>query len=257
MERFVGLWDLHWGYERRGGHKVPLHDLKALNATLDFIADYRPHHIILGGDMLDCGPVSHHQKGKPGATEGLRLLADAKELREAVIRPLESAWEGGKLVYHVGNHEDWLSDLTDESPSLEGLVDIRSLLQLDEDWEVVPVGEASKLGKLVFAHGDQVKGGTHCAKWAVEAFERNVRFGHYHTYQTFTKTSALDLNGHTGTCVPCLCKKGPKYGGGAPNKWMQGFLSGYVDPKSGLFNDHVSVIVNGAFIGPNGKHYRG
>lgn len=253
MEKFVALYDLHYGYERKNGHKTPLHDIKALNAALKFVDDFKPDHVILGGDILDCGCISHHNHGKPGATEGFRLLGDAKELKDAVLDPLEDLTEGS-LTYIGGNHEDWLTDLSDMIPALEGIVGLRPLLELNDRWTVVPTGDAHKLGKLVFIHGDQIKGGEHAAKNAVLAYERNVRLGHYHTYQTYAKTSASDMNGHTGTVIPCLCKKSPKYGGGAPNRWMQGFGWGYIGEN--LFSDYVSVIVNGRFIA-NEKEYRG
>ena len=253
METFVYLTDLHWGYERRGGHKTPLHDRKALNVALAFIKDFKPDHIILGGDMLDCGVVSHHNHGKPGATEGLKLLADAKELKTALIQPLE-ALKPKSLTYIVGNHEDWLNDLVLAAPALEGIVNLEAVLGLSEKWKVVPNGGTHKLGKLVFMHGDQIKGGEHCAKWATVAFEANVRFGHHHTFQVYSKTTALTSNGHTGIAVPCLCKKDPNYGGGAPNRWMQGFLWGYVN--GGTFNDYVSIIIDGATT-VLGKTYRG
>jgi hypothetical protein len=51
-------------------------------------------------------------------------------------------------------------------------------------------------------------------------------------------------------------QKGPMYGQKRPNKWMQGFLWGYVNGPGGIFNDYVTVIVDGkAFI--NGRLYRG
>jgi hypothetical protein len=253
MTKFVALFDSHIGYERRNGHKIALHDTKAIAATIQFVEDFKPDVTILGGDILDCGAISHHNHGKPGAVEGFRVVQDAEECRAMVIEPIEDLTKH-RLVYHVGNHEDWLNDLSAQIPALEGIVDVRSVLKLGKKWEVIPQGDASKLGKLVFIHGDQIKGGEHAAKNAVSAYERNVRLGHYHTYQTYTKTSAVDSNGHTGTVYPCLCKKRPGYGGGAPNKWMQGFGWGYVDEKTGLFNDYVSVIVNGRFIA-NGKEY--
>ena len=253
MEKFVGIWDLHWGYERRGGHKVALHDQKALAVALKFINDFKPDHIILGGDILDCGAISHHNHGKPGAVEGFRLLSDAKELNEALIKPIE-ACKPKSLTYITGNHEDWLTDLVEQIPALEGIVDVRSVLHLNDKWNIVPIGESIKFGKLVFIHGDQIKGGEHSAKWATVAFEANVRFGHHHTYQVYTKISPLNENGHTGIAVPCLCRKNPRYGGGSPNRWMQGFLWGYLNGPSGIFSDYVTVIVNGqATI--NGKVY--
>lgn len=257
MEKFLALFDGHWGYERNSSrHKVPLHDEKAINVALEFAKDFKPDHVILGGDMLDCGAISHHNHNKPGAIEGLRLLADAKELAANVIKPLEEVAGKGRLIYHVGNHEDWLNDLTDSIPALEDIIDVKSLLSLGKRWEVIPQGDATRLGKLTFVHGDQLKGGEHIAKAAVIAYEKNIRFGHHHTYQTYTKTSAIEANGHTGIAVPCLCKKGPRYGEGAPNRWVQGFLYGYIGGPEGIFADYVPVIVNGKSI-INGKVYKG
>lgn len=255
MEKFVSLYDLHWGYERRAGHKVPLHDQKALNVALRFIQDFKPDHVILGGDTLDCGAISHHNHGKPGAVEGFRLLSDANELRAALIEPIEQL-RTKSLTYIVGNHEDWLTDLVEQIPALEGIVDVRSMLKLSKKWEIVPIGESKRLGKLIFVHGDQIKGGEHSAKWATVAYEANVRFGHHHTYQVYTKTSSIDSNGHTGIAIPCLCRKGPRYGGGSPNRWVQGFHWGYVGGPNNTFNDYVSVIINGVAT-INGKSYVG
>lgn len=253
MEKFIALFDLHHGYERRNGHKVALHDSKALSVALKFAQDFQPDHVVLGGDILDCGAISHHNHGKPGAVEGFRLIGDAKELRESLIDPIE-ALKAKSLTYIIGNHEDWLTDLVEKIPALEGIVGVKSILGLSKKWEIVPSGEAFRLGKLVFIHGDQIKGGQYPSKLAVEAYQRNVFFGHHHTHQAFTRVSALDLNGHTGTAVPCLCKKGPKYGGGAPNKWMQGFVYGWFDGTS--FNSYVVVIINGRAI-VDGKVYNG
>jgi hypothetical protein len=257
MEKFVFLTDLHYGYEINASrHKVPLHDEKALNVALGFIKDFKPDHVVLGGDMLDCGSVSHHRLGNAGQLEGLRILAEAKELRKKLIKPLEDTVKG-RLIYHIGNHEAWLEDLIDKTPSLDGIVNADALLGLDDDtWEVIEQGGVSKLGKLKFVHGDNIAGGQHHANSAVTAYEANIRFGHFHTFQVATKTTPIEANGHTGVSVPCLSKKGHQYGKKAPNKWMQGFLWGYVGGPKGSFNDYVTVIVDGqATI--NGKLYRG
>lgn len=256
MKKFLALFDLHYGFERKNGHKVALHDPKALGVALSFAADFRPDDIILGGDMLDCGAVSHHNKGKPGRTEGLRLLSDTEGCRRELIDPLmKLATPRTGLTYIIGNHCAWLEDLIDDDPALEGIIDIRKLLRL-EQWRVIPQGGYYNLGKLTFIHGDQLRGGEHVAKAAVIAYERSVRFGHFHTYQTYTKTSAIDLKlGRTGIACPCLCTKDPKYGEGAPNRWVQGFNWGYIN-DDGTYNDYITVITNGrATI--NGKIYKG
>ena len=105
MQKFAFLTDLHYGFERRNGHKVPLHDQRAIDAALSFLGDFKPDTLILGGDILDCGAISHHNHGKPGRTEGLRLLADADTCSTNFIQPLK-ALRPKTVVYITGNHEE-------------------------------------------------------------------------------------------------------------------------------------------------------
>lgn len=256
MKKFLYTVDLHFGYERKGGHKIPLHDLKAWKTVLAFAKEFKPDVWIIGGDFLDCGVISHHNHGKPGATEGLKLLSDATDLRTEAIEPIEKIVGNGKLVYIIANHEDWITDLTDKIPALEGYLDLRTILKLDKRWEIIPQGGAYNLGKLTFIHGDTVKGGEHVAKNAVINYERNIRFGHHHTLQMYTKAAALDYkNAKTGMAVPCLCTKTPKYGEGNPNRWVQGFLYGFVE-SNGNFHDTPVIILDGKCV-VNGKVFKG
>jgi len=253
-QRFVFLTDLHFGYELKAGHKVALHDPAAWAVALAFTQDYKPDIIILGGDILDCGAISHHNKGKPRRTEGLRILADARDCAEQVIEPLNRL-KASKRAYLVGNHEDWLDDLVDENPGIEGLVELPRLLPLN-GWTIVPQGKSYYIGKLAFTHGDNIAGGEHVAKKAVIDYDRSVRFGHHHTYQAYTKTSSVDIKlGRTGVAVPCLCTKDPKYGEGKANRWVQGFNYGVIHPD-GTFNDTVAIITNGR-TWAGGKVYQG
>lgn len=257
LTKFVFGTDLHWGYERVGGHKKPLHDRKAANAFLQFVADFTPDVVILGGDVLDCGPVSHHNSTKPGQTEGLKLAADAAECRQSFIEPLMKATSAAKHVFITGNHEAWLTQLLETLPALEGMFDISSLLGLDASWKVIPQGGYFDLGKLTFMHGDTISGGEHVAKAAVLNYERSVRFGHFHTAATYTKNSPRDYKkAKSGVAVPCLCHKTPKYGKGRPNRWVQGWQWGFVD-SDGSFADFTSLVIDGKCIGPTGKVYRG
>jgi len=254
MTKYVALYDLHFGFERKNRHKVPLHDLKAINAALDFIRDFKPDTVVLGGDALDCGAISHHNRGKAGRIEGLKLLADAKLFRQEVLSVIEGLAK--QFVYITGNHEAWLEDLMEEEPGLEGVLDLSEILSLDRRWKIIPQGGYHHLGKLTFIHGDQLKSNEYCAKNAVLAYQRNIRFGHFHTFQAYTMTSACDTDmGRTGVAIPCLCRKDPSYGNSAPNKWVQGFNYGYVW-DNGNFNDYTPIIVKGQFFA-NGKRYGG
>lgn len=250
MHKFAFVTDLHWGYA--AGRK-PIHNLKALNAFEQFVEDFQPDTLILGGDMLDCSMLSHWNKESRRDVEGLRILNDARELDKHIARMKASC---GQLVYIIGNHEDWLDQLEDKYPGLDGLLDVRHLLPSLDGCKVVERGGSYRIGKLWFIHGDQFSGGEHIAKKAVEAYGRNIRFGHFHTAQVHTKFSALDAEDvKTGICVPGLCKRNPSYGKGSPNRWTQGFLWGHVWPN-GHFNDQITLIVDNKFIA-NGKEYKG
>lgn len=240
--RYVFITDLHYGYERAGGKTLPLHDPRALDVTLQAVSDLHPDVIILGGDILDCGAIAHWNDGSPRSVEGLRLHRDMEECRERFIEPLEGIAK--TLVYIKGNHERFVEDLLDKHPGLEGALSIEKGLQLKAGgWRIVPVGGHYNLHKLVFVHGDQIRGTARPSKWAVEAYEKNIRFGHFHRYEATSKISALDNQSKTGISVPCLMKRSPAYQGGAPNRWQQGFLWG--DSHSNAFWDSVAIIVNG------------
>ncbi len=253
MQRYIFSTDLHFGWERRNGHKIPLHDEAAWEVVVKFAQDFKPHIWIHGGDMIDCGMVSHHNNGKPGQTEGMRLLADAENGRKLFIDPVEEICQGEK-VFIIGNHSAWADQLVEIMPTLEGLIEVKNLLKLNK-WKIIPQGDVYNLGKLTFLHGDTISGGEHMAKNAVINYERSVRFGHFHTFQAFSKNCPIEYkNAKTGIAIPCLCGKSPNYIAGRPNKWVEGFNFGYVDDK-GLFNDYVPIILDGKTV-INGKVYR-
>jgi hypothetical protein len=257
LKKIVAAFDTHFGFERVGGKKVPIHNIKAIEAMMAFVSDFKPDIFLHGGDGLDCGAVSHWNRSKRKSVEGLRLVEDAREARKFLIDPINDILPSNtQKVYHIGNHEDWLEDILEEYPGLEGFVGVDEMLGLTEkNWAIIPQGGVTKFGKLHFAHGDNV-GGKYVANQAVMQYERSIRFGHHHTYQVDTKVSAIDIaDARTGVAVPCLCNRGPSYGRNKPNRWMNGFLVGYIFPD-GSFNDTVVVIVNGRFCW-NGKVYKG
>jgi predicted phosphodiesterase len=259
LEKFLAIWDTHIGFERKNKNLVPLHDSKAIKAMLAFAKDFKPDTVVLGGDILDCGAISHWNDNKPGATEGMRLAKDAQVARDLLVKPLEATMSKGKVkkIFIGGNHEAWIDDLLEKQPGLEGLIDPATLLGLNDSWKILPQGEIYRLSPhLVVCHGDQVKGGEHVAKAAVTNFQTSIRFGHHHTYQAYTATSPIYQElPRTGVAVPCLCTKDQKYGEGRPNKWAQGFLYGYIH-SDGTFHDSVAIIVNGKTT-INGKTYCG
>lgn len=223
---------------------------------LKFARAFRPQHVIFGGDILDCGAVSHHNSGKPGRTEGLKLLRDGKIAEAMLVKPLE-ALKPKTLTFITGNHEAWIDQLMDATPGLEGCVSAASLMGMEKPrWSFVQQGQLAKLGKLYFAHGDQIKGGEHVAKAAAMNYDRNIVFGHHHTMQMYTKnTPVFEELPRMGVAAPCLCQKDQNYGLGKPNRWAQGFVYGWTH-KNGGFNLYVPIIINGKTV-IDGKVYKG
>jgi hypothetical protein len=254
--RYVNLFDAHFGHELKGGHRKPLHDQHAIDATLAFCSDFKPTHLTFGGDMLDCGVISHWRTDKHRQVEGVRLLKEAFECQEKLLEPAAATIaSGGVLRYHVGNHEQWLEDYVDANPQLEGLVELDALLGLTHSgWQLIPLGGASKIGKLYIVHGDQIGGGIHVAKKALDIYQRNIHFGHFHPASTHTAVAPLDAEPKQGMAVPGLCKRNPGYSKDGPNRWVQGFEYGFVE-ANGNFHARVVIMIDGRFYA-EGKLYR-
>lgn len=256
--RFVAMFDIHYGRERVSNRKYrPIHDMRCIEPILKFMDDFKPNAFVFGGDQIDFSEISHWNKKKRLSMEGLRLIDSLHGFKHDVLDEVDK-----RLVkpivktYHIGNHTDWLQDLIEENPALSGILDLdRELALTPRNWNIIDLDKASRIGKLHFIHGHQIRGGENVAKAAVTQYERSIRFGHFHTHQVFTKTSALDAKDFkTGVSVPCLCRRDVKYARGAPNRWSNGFLWGYVF-EDGSFTDYVSTIVGGRFYA-NGKIYK-
>lgn len=260
-QKFVAIFDTHYGFQRLpyAQHRLlPIHNQPQIDAVLKFTADFKPDIFIAGGDIVDCGPVSHWNKNKRLAMEGMRLGRDLQGCKTNIIQPINAALKPGcKKHYLIGNHEDWLNQFVDEHPGISDLLDIDRELELSKHgWEITPQGEHLQVGKLLFMHGDTVGGGEYCAKKAVSDYEMSVRFGHWHTLQIHTKTSRADAREvKTGVAVPCLSTRRPGYGKGKPNKWINGFLYGWIN-SDGTFHDFPVVIVRDRFT-VNGTTYKG
>ena len=57
MEREIALFDIH----------APVHSKTGLRVVYDFIEDFKPKKIIIGGDFMNLSCISHWKDGKMGA----------------------------------------------------------------------------------------------------------------------------------------------------------------------------------------------
>lgn len=259
-KRFVALYDIHIGWEWHvsGGRRSVrnTHNPAALKLALQFVQDFAPDIVILGGDQINCGPVSHWSKGKPRLSESFRLKRELDKLSELVLEPLKAA---AVKIWLDGNHEAWIEQLVDENPGIEGLVEPRGYLGLaKQGWAHRSQGEMYKLGKLHFVHGDvalKQREYSNPAKVLVQAYNRNIRAGHLHTYSAYTQVTPTDRQDyHTGIVVPALSSRAPYYAKYNPSNFLNGFLYGWVH-RDGSFTDYVATINYNRMV-VNGKLYR-
>lgn len=254
--KFVAFFDCHVGRERilsKGKTIVKTtHAIPAIRAAMKFTKDFKPDVFILGGDQLNCGPISHWLKGKPRLIAGFNLREEMDELDELILKPIDSILPAdGRRIWHVGNHEIWIQDHIDQNPGTEGLLEPENYLKLGErGYEIYSQGEVSNIGKLHFSHGDIVlrNGGVvNPARTLVSAYRKNIRAGHLHTYSAAIDTTLVDAKDfHSGIIIPSLSTRNPAFIKNNPNQFCNGFNFGTVFP-GGNFTDYVVIINNGKF----------
>lgn len=260
-QRFISLFDLHIGWERkRFGREAKLvrtHSPAAIASTMAFIKDFKPDRILLGGDEFNFAPISHWNKGKLWANTGGNIKREMDEFNELILGPLDNVTAEKDLI--MGNHNAWLLQFLDENPALEGLVEPENYLKLEErGWRITEQGGIVEMGKLAFIHGDTIKGNADPARSAMQMYGRNIRFGHFHTYKSYTHYNPVNARDvKTAIAVPGMCVRNPTYGKNAPNSWVQGFNFGYIWPD-GRYSDYIVVMTDSGFVAPgSSKKYNG
>lgn len=261
MKKFVNLFDIHIGWDRKvTGGKVktyPTHDEEFIEQIMNFILDFKPDIALLGGDQLDYNELSKYRAGEALHRIDGGIRKAHAFLWDEVINPLNYLPSISERVLLLGNHEARLDRFLDKNPELvDVLLPFHEEYELESlGWKIIPQGGIYKLGKLNIIHGDTISGGTKdCAKRAASKYMRNLRLGHFHTYQATTLYDVVDSRqSKTVVAVPCVAKRKPSYMKDSPNTWVQGFNYGYVKPD-GSFNDYVVIRVNGKFIA-EGKEY--
>ena len=252
IKKFLFWGDIHY----EDYHK------STLDIVLKFLSDFKPDIYGFGGDQFDMNIVSHWEEGNIRGKEGKRLENIYSGFDNDILKPIEQVLpKNTEKVYMIGNHDDFIEQYLDKNPQIEGLVEPENCLKLKErGWKIVPYGTRNgkpaiywlshKLGVIHGWYANKY----HSAK-TVESAGKSIIYFHSHTFQSYTKESLIDKDDfHTGYGIGCGCNKKPSYGRGRPNRWVNGFVYGYLLPN-GQFNVYpVFIIKRKAVI--NGKLYK-
>lgn len=234
-----------------GDLHYPEHDPHAFRTLLEFLKanKRRIASFTLNGDFLDCQNVSRHSDGKPRLRKRGGWKSDLDGFKRDILDRLDKVLpKACQKVAIAGNHEDWLQDLLDKQPELEGLLEIPVLLDLERrGWRWVECGGHIERGGFVILHGDQIGSGTHVAKKAGDLVNGNVLMSHVHRFSAFSRAALIsEKKKHLAVTLPCMCTVAPRYSKGQPNAFVVGFgvLEEWAVNRS---NFYCPIIMGGAF----------
>jgi predicted phosphodiesterase len=239
MQTWVVLSDL----------QIPFQDERVVDLAVNFVADLKPHGVILNGDVVDCYTISDytrdplHKKDLQGEIDESSALMNrlAKHTKERI-------WVGG-------NHEDrlrrYLWSRAPEFGSLESLQFSKLFRCAEYGFTYYKYGHLYRLGKLVVTHGSIVRRHSgHTAKAHFEKYGKSVLVGHTHRLGAYYHTN---LEGpHVAYEGGCLCRLDPEYV--QHPDWQHGFAVVHVDERR-YFNVQLVPIFNYASFFFGGTRY--
>lgn len=250
FKKIVLLPDIHY----------PHHNVEAFRAVLKFIKWFKPDEVNLLGDAMNMDTVNHwkRDKGNQLYFEGKRMKAEYEGFDRDILRPIEKAIPKHCVkVYMGGNHEDWVNEVIEKNPQLQGMIEPEIALNLKKrNWIWIPYiihnnddswkRGMREYGKLVVFHGEYTNK-YHAFKTA-SSFSKSVVYGHTHDIQMYTTTTQDDYTSfHTAQSIGCLANLSPEYLKGNFNKWVNAFGILYLR-ENGYFNLYTPIIVKGKFI---------
>jgi len=129
-----------------------------LAAIGQYIVDKKPDVVVMIGDFFDLPSLSSYDKGKT-SFEGRRLLDDlnaGKIGMKVMLKPLKdyqlkNSDYNPRMVFCEGNHESRVQRIPDSNSEYEGFIG-KHLLELEQDWEVIPFLKPIQIQGISFVH---------------------------------------------------------------------------------------------------------
>jgi len=241
MIKFIAFGDIHG-------------ESKYIKKVLEFCKYINPTHIIICGDMFDFSSISSYEKHKInsiGINECIRNTKKEINWGNDLLDFIDKKFKKTNKYFIEGNHDIRFNNFFTYDYPQSDINKISDAIKLkNRGWNSIEIGGYLKLGKLYFMHGEKFQGDLF-AKQAAMKLRKNVRLWHNHTNQSYTITSPLDSK-DVIECksVGCLCSKDPVYLRGMTNRWINSFLFGIIDEKTGDFQDFIINIINDKIIYP-------
>lgn len=228
-----------------------------LKPVLAYLQDLKPDIVILGGDIIDAKGLHGVESFKVTDFKKEWYKRDVKLLKEFLTK-LYKLVPKATFIYLEGNHEERYTRLMRKYIDTFG-GDFNLLRDAcPEGMKVkwIPYGTYKsfyRLGDTVFLHGT-VWPDIHAKKYALDHTPYKCIYGHLHHFQAYTTRKSLaTMSPRYAVTAGCLTNTAPEWKKGAPNQWINGFISFAM--VGSTVTPTVHLIEKGRFyVGP--KEYK-
>lgn len=248
MKKAIVFTDVH----------IPYEDSMSMLSLEKYIKDNKWDYWLCLGDLMDFDYLSSFNKDAPRLVEGKRITQDyihANKFLDRHVKLVRKKNPKAEMVLFEGNHDERMERHINRNPSLEGLAEVETNLELRErniKWFKYDENKLYKIGKAHFHHG--VYTNKYHSFKHVDNFNVNLFYGHVHDIQSFSKITWGQHNPVVAQSIGCMCDYQQAYIRGRPTNWEQAFAVFHFYPN-GNFNYYITRIINHSFISPEGKAY--
>ena len=222
---------------------IPYHDMKAVEACLDYADKYNPDSILFNGDIADFYSISRWEKNPEERNLSRELM-----LCRQFLSHMRERFPKTRILYKIGNHEErWEKYMWLKAPELSGVSDFQIYDILDfakYGIEEIKGKQKIKGGKhLTIIHGHEIFGANAPVNFA-RTLQTNLGVcpiaGHRHQTSEHAFKNADNKHTHCWS-LGCLCDMQPEYA--VFNKWNHGFAT--IELCGNVFNVDNKRIIDG------------
>ena len=129
---------------------IPYENEVSIKSIFHLMDDISFDGFVILGDYMDMSPISHWLKHKRKTLENKRMLTDYVEGNKLLDEFDKRLPKNCDKRFFYGNHEDWYYQLIEEYPALEGLLEPKIELKLEERGYKVydKINNIEKIGRI-------------------------------------------------------------------------------------------------------------
>jgi predicted phosphodiesterase len=240
-------------------HVTADEDLTRFQRCGKMILEKEFDRIIIMGDFVSLDSLSDFDMNKRLLMEHRRYEADVRGgglALDILFRPIQDRntyrrsqkmkQYKPQIIYLEGNHEYRATRYVQTHSELEGFVDIRSDLRIDDRGiTFIPYRSFYRTDNTTFVHcpmnkANQPISGKYAVARALERYQGNIVFGHTHRWEYMEEKRMDSPVNNTALACGCFFENCPEYADGAENNWWKG-LTILHHTENGFDTEQISM----------------